>query len=218
MHERFRRVPAASRAFWWKVQFRGIVNFHAPFLGCNKLILRDLGVIANSGARRVGNLPHRHNVDLHSIKFVFNICVQTFYARCVVKYVGHTFRHPDHQLSQLLSLPLPSRLALLRRSDRGGAASDSAQTTYNFLRHLGISMQPLVTGPLGVRGNSGFVCRWGEGWFWEIRDGGPGWKFDKFDTSSIEHRTDLLLTLFRKRQSPLPSILQDSPPLALDNG
>ena len=79
-------------------------------------------------------------------------------------------------------------------------------------------MQPLVTGPLGVRGNSGCVFWWGEGWFWEIRDGGLGLHFDKFDTCAVEHRTDLLLDFFRQKPSFLPQMLQDYPPLMLDNG
>ena len=86
---------------------------------------------------------------------------------------------------KLFSLPLPGRLASLRSQGRGGAASDSAQASYDFLVHLGLSLQPLVAGPLGVRGQSGYVARWGEGWFWEFRDGGPGWTFDKFDDDAI---------------------------------
>ena len=92
------RVPAAARAFWWRLQFRGIINFHAAFIGFSKLVFQELSVIGNKGARSVAKLPPRHNTDLHAIISYFDICVQTHFARCVVKFLGHTFRH-DHQLN-----------------------------------------------------------------------------------------------------------------------
>ena len=131
------------------------------------------------------------------MKSHFNTCVQTFFACCL------------HPFTQLLSLPLPSRLTSLRLTGRGGVPSDSAQASHNSLGHLGINLQPLVAGPLGVRGQSGYVCRWGEGWFWDIRDAGMGWHFDKHDTDAIFVRVELLLAIFPKCSSNLPRFLED---------
>ena len=175
-------------------------------------------MIGNMGARKVANLPKRHNNDLHAIISHFNICVQSFFATCIVKFIGHTFRHAQHPLCQLLSLPLPSRLTSIRRQGRVGVASVSAQANHNFMAFLGIDMQPLVAGPLGVRGHSGYVCRWGEGWFWDMRDGGPGWIFEKHDSHAISVRVDVLLEVFRKKRSNLPQLVADSAPLPLEDG
>ena len=165
-------------------------------------------------------MHRRHNHDLTSLKTELNILVQTLYARRAVKFVGHTFRHPNHQLFVLLSLPLPRRFTSLRLLGRGGVASDSAQSLHDFLSHIGVDIQPLVVGRLGVRGQSGHVFRWGEGWFWELRDGGPGWSFQKHDEDAITFRTDLLVEIFRRKPSALPRMVADVPmlPLSLDNG
>ena len=77
----------------------------------------------------------------------------------------------------------------------------------HVLTVLGIGLGTLIAGRPDVRGQSGFVFRWGEGWFEEIRDGGPGWLFERDDESAIELRTNLLLDIFRHRRgSGLPAL------------
>ena len=136
----------------------------------------------------------------------FKICVHTFYCKCVVGYVGHCFRHGSHPISKLLSLPLAERLSSLRLLNRR-VPSETAQMARDLLEGLGIAVGPLVAGRPDVRGQSGFVFRWGEGWFEEIRDGGPGWMFERDDKSAIEFRVNLLLGMFRpRRRSGLPAL------------
>ena len=50
----------------------------------------------------------------------------------------------------------------------------------------------------GVRGQTGFVHRWGDPWFEEIRDHGNGWRFEKSDEEAINKRAKLLLELLRR--------------------
>ena len=66
-----------------------------------------------------------------------------------------------------------------------------------------------MAGRPDVRGHSGYVFRWGEGWFEEVRDGGPGWNFQKDDKAAIKVRIDLLLDLFRRRQNFMMPALMD---------
>ena len=220
MQAKFNRVPAASRAHWWKVQFRGIVGFHAAFLGCTTTTFKELGVVGNAGARKVAGLSRRHNCDLDAVKDHFNVCVQTFFAQCIVKFIGHSFRHGDHPFSKLLSLPLPRRLDSLRSNGPGGVVSGLAQANFLLMSSLGFNVGPPSAGPLQVRGHSGFVRRWGEGWFWDFRDGGPGWIFDKHDQTAIDVRVQLLLEIFQRKTSRLPNMLADvvQVPLPLEDG
>ena len=61
-------------------------------------------------------------------------------------------------------------------------------------------MGALIAGRLRVRSQSGFVFRWGEGGFEELREGGPGWRFERDDKSAIDFRVKLLLEIFRPRR------------------
>ena len=79
-------------------------------------------------------------------------------------------------MTKLLSLPLAGRLDSLRQQ-RPRDPSGSAQVARQFLTSLGVQLRELVAGRPCVRGHSGYVFRWGEGWFHEIRDGGSGWDF-----------------------------------------
>ncbi len=65
-----------------------------------------------------------------------------------------------------------------------------------ILMHVGINMGPLIAGRPNVRGHSGYVFRWGEGWFEEIRDGGPGWLFQKDDKSAVDFEQICFLIFF----------------------
>ena len=77
----------------------------------------------------------------------------------------------------------------------------------DVLSTLGITPGPLVAGRPNVRGQSGYVFRWGEGWFEEIRDGPPGWSFNRNDKAAVNARTNLLLDIFRRRRaSGLPTL------------
>ena len=52
------------------------------------------------------------------------------------------------------------------------------------------------------------MFRWGEGWFEEFRDGGPGGNFQRDDKSAVDVRSKLLLDIFRpRRRSGLPALL-----------
>ena len=86
--------------------------------------------------------------------------------------------------------------------------SGSALAARQYLSHLGVQLERLVAGRPAVRGHSGYPFRWGEGWFEEIRDGGPGWNFQKHAESAIDFRTNLLLDIYRPRHSSgLPALM-----------
>jgi len=74
MRAKFDKVPAASWAHWWKTQFRGIIGFHAAFLGCAATVFKELGVVGNGAARKVAGFTRRHTCDLDPVKTHFNIC------------------------------------------------------------------------------------------------------------------------------------------------
>ena len=109
-------------------------------------------------------------------------------------------------MTKLMSLPLAGRLDSLRLQ-RPRDPSGSAQSARAFLTSLGVGLRNLVAGRPGVRGHSGYVFRWGEGWFEEFRDGGPGWNFERDDKSAIDLRLNLLLDMFGvRRRSGLPAL------------
>ena len=83
------------------------------------------------------------------------------------------------------------------------------------MHRLGIGSGPLVAGRPEIRGQSGYVFRWGEDWFEELRDGGPGWSFQRDDKSGIAFRTNLLLDIFRfRRGSGLPPLMNLMHPIS----
>ena len=159
---------------------------------------------------------HSHfNVShvLRNVQNDFHVCVSSFFCKSLVKFLGHCFRHLDHPISKLLSLPLRGRLTDLRIQGRRSVPSSSAQVAFDNLLELGLEVGQLITGRPCIRGDNGCALRWGEGWFEEVRDGGVGWSFTKEDTAAIDHRMEVLLSLFR-RESRLPR-LGDVSPLAL---
>ena len=79
-----------------------------------------------------------------------------------------------------------------------------------LLCSLGTHVDEVVAGRPDVRGHSGYVFRWGEGWFEEIRDGGLGWKFERDDKSATDIRVSLLLDIFRRRHSLALPALRDA--------
>ena len=119
-----------------------------------------------------------------------------------MRYVGHCFRHFSHPVSKLMSLPLQERLTSRRLElGRRKVPSDSAQRSWELLCHLGFNLEPLVAGRSEIRGNSGFPLRWGTSWFFEIRDGCPGWIFSRADKAAVKFRADLLFKIFAQKQS-----------------
>ena len=143
---------------------------------------------------------------LQRVQLEFNVCVQSYYCKCLVSYLGHCFRHTAHPVTKLLSLPLAGRLESLRQQRRR-VPSISALSARELLSSVGVRVDEVVAGRPDVRGHSGYVFRWGEGWFEEIRDGGLGWKFERDDTSAIDIRVNLLLDIFRRSHSfALPAL------------
>ena len=130
----------------------------------------------------------------------YNACIQTYLCDSIVRYIGHTFRHIDQPICQLMSLPLQRRLTHLRLQGQRRVPSETAQTNRNFLVALGMHVGEAIAGALDVRGHAGPVFRWGEGWFWEMGELGPGWHFAKNDKAAIACRSKLLLELFRRKQ------------------
>ena len=151
--------------------------------------------------------------ELQHVQTEFKTCVQTYYCKCIVSFLGHCFRHRTHPVTKLLSLPLAGRLDSLRQQ-RPRDPSGSAQVARQFLTSLGVQLRELVAGRPCVRGHSGYVFRWGEGWFHEIRDGGSGWDFQKDDKPAVNFRVDLLLDIYRHRRGagllPLLNLMQDA--------
>ena len=212
MDKRFTAVPAAQKAKWWQIHSRGYLAYFAPFLGCNRELLQSLAPINNQGARKILGLRSNFNVHatLHNAQTEFNICVHRFFCKSVISYVGHVFRHMNQPVSKLLSLPLSERLDHLRLLGPSGQVSDYSIATRTFLQNLGLNLSDLIHGKPNIRGHSGRPFRWGDGWFFEIKDGGLGWSFQKTDTYAVNKRTDILLELFwlRFRRQPLQQ-LQD---------
>ena len=112
----------------------------------------------------------------------------------------------------------------------GGLGSISATRLRNWhiLDVLGLGADTLVAGRPQVRGQAGYVQRWGDLWFEEIRDTSSFvWHFE---TSNKEHVNKLILVLlkiFRREREPSsvslalsdsPLALEDSPLARQDSG
>ena len=209
MDRRFFSVTVPAKVKWWQLQFRGIVSYFAAFIGCTLLMMQALAPVNNGGARKIMGVGQGYNIssELRRVQSEFNICVQSYYCKCLVSYIGHCFRHSSHPISKLFSLPLAGRLTSLRLEQRR-VPSDSAQMAREALEHLGIRLGSLIAGRPDIRGQSGYVFRWGEGWFEEVRDGGPGWSLQRDDKSAVDFRVNLLLDIFRhRRRSGLPALM-----------
>ena len=107
MDKRFALAPAGARAYWWRQQCRGFIGFFAAFLGINVTIIRQMGIIANLGARKICNLGRRFNVhdQLMQIRTDFNIDTELFYVQTVVRWLGHCFQHPPTNFFTFKSSP-----------------------------------------------------------------------------------------------------------------
>ena len=207
------------RARWWRVQLRGLLGYFAAFIGPGKEMYRELEVIGNMGARFVAGLPQRFLLGpvLERIQGEHKIHVLNIFSEFVVKRMGHCFRHPDTPLHSFLSRPLGERLTSLRLTGRRAEVSSVRWDAWQCLANLGLNSDPPVGGFPLVRGHSGFVCRWGAGWFEELREG-LGWNIERHDELAVSSRVSMLLGIFRRsRASTTFSALLDAP-MALDNG
>ena len=59
-----------------------------------------------------------------------------------------------------------------------------------------------------VRGESGRVLRWGEGWLEEIRDT-LGWSMQKKDDVEIKRRVDLLVQIFVRPRARSQALMDE---------
>ena len=159
MDSRFASIARTAKAKWWQLQFRGVLAFHAAFIGCGQLVMRKLEPLGNAGVRKVMGWSRHYNVssELRRARDTLNVCVQSSYCKSLVAYVGHCFRHVAHPVAKLLSLDFPSRLASLRQQNSSVAPSGYAQAHHSLLEFLGLQTGDLVTGRLNVRGHAG--CR-----------------------------------------------------------
>ena len=175
------------------------------------MILRSVASVSNAGPRTICNLPacFRHDSTLTQIKSSFDICVLIFFTKTIVRWCGHCFRHQDHAIAQLLSLPLAERLRLLRSRGVVSELTQSAVSFWNSLSTLGLQVDRPIGGRPAVRGQSGFAFRWGEGWFEPIRDGGVGWIFNRNDEDEIVQRANILMRLYRPARNDEPLAIQD---------
>ena len=96
------------------------------------------------------------------------------------------------------------RVVIMLHVPRGHPAGSCHETSDN----LGIRLGALIAGRPDIRGQSGYVFRWGECWFEEVRDGGPGWSLQRDDKSALDFRVNLILDICRhRRRSGLPALM-----------
>ena len=153
MDKRFVGVPMAAKAKWWQLQFRGFVSYYAAYIGITCNIMKALAPPSNGATRKVLGVPPSFNVssELQRVQREFNICVQSYYCKSLVGYIGHCFRHVGHPVTKLMSLPLAGRLDSLRQQ-RPRDPSGSAQSARAFLTSIGIDLRNLVAGRPGCPG------------------------------------------------------------------
>ena len=214
-------VPPFLKARWWKQQVAGSIGWIAPFVIPCRALFTKLQVLSNKGARLVGGLPTRSNSSdqLTHIKSQFNICLPSTFCKLLVNRIAHVFRHSELPVSSVLSLP-GGRLDVLRNRGRLTELSANRRSAWEVLRMFGLgSEDPPSSGRPGIRGESGCVFRWGEGWFVEIRDG-LGWNVPRKDAAQTDRRVQILMELWMRRRPQLPFMLGDGPPvlLELENG
>ena len=88
-----------------------------------------------------------------------------------------------------------------------------------MLDFLGLGAEQLVAGRPQVRGQTGFVQRWGDLWFEEIRDSSDfGWRFDKSNKLHVTNVINVLLKLFRREREPSSVPALEDAPVSIENG
>ena len=83
---------------------------------------------------------------------------------------------------------------------RKSEVSDAKKTNWFVLHSLGLSDDPPSGGFPQVRGHTGFVFRWREGWFEELRER-VGWRLERHDKPGIAVRVSFLMQLFRRTRT-----------------
>ena len=169
----------------------------------------------------VGGLPERTLVRAQIQKVISDcdICVLESFCTFLVNRVGHCFRHPEAPIFRFYSLPARSRLDRCRMTGGPGGISASRMSNWRMLDFLVLGAEQLVAGRPQVRGQTGFVQRWGELWFEEIRDSSDfGWRFEKSDKPHVKKLSTLLLKLFRREREPISVPALEDAPLPLEDG
>ena len=149
------------------------------------------------------------SVLLQNIKGQYDICVQSFFIKTLVAWLGHCFRHPNHPITALFSLPSDGRLTELRLLSGRSLVSEASSRVSEFFSQLGVQTEPELAGPLNVRNHPGRPFRWGQGWFGAIRDGGVGWNFPKDGRDEVERRVDILLKFFGRSRHDRQLAIED---------
>ena len=100
-----------------------------------------------------------------------------------------------------------------------GSVSVSRIRSWNQLTSLGLNAEQPSEGRPQVRGQAGFVKRWGELWFEEIRDTPSfGWEFEKHDKMQVSKLVELLLKRFRQKRQSQPLAICDTHRAIADAG
>ena len=109
------------------------------------------------------------------------------------------------------------RLTTLRITGRRSEVPESQWQLFSFLQSLGIEGDPPIGGFPQVRGHTGYVFRWGEGWFEEVRDS-VGWDIPRKDTPQIKKRVEILMRLFKRPRITETLHALDDASLAIEDG
>jgi len=153
---RFIDISAAARGRWSQLQLRGIVSL---VIGISCSIMNSFEASSNGGARTIMGVASHYSVArvLQRTKEERHICSHDWYCRCIVTYVFHCFRHPEHPVTKLLSLPFGRRLSFLRSS--GLEREPSAPSVVHSNLSLDLGLQPIdaLAGQPNVQGAMG-IC------------------------------------------------------------
>ena len=169
----------------------------------------------------VGSLLERTLVRAQIQKVISecDICILQSFCSFVVNRIGHCFRHPEAPIFNFYSLPARSSLDRCRMMGGPGSISASIMFNWRMLDLLGLGAERLVAGRPLVRGQTGYVQRWGDLWFEEIRDSSDfGWNFAKSDKDHVNKLISALLKLFRREREPISVPALEDAPLPLEDG
>ena len=90
---------------------------------------------------------------------------------------------------------------------------------WRVLDFLGLGAEQLVAGRPQVRGQTGFVQRWGDLWFEEIRDSSDfGWNFFKTNKAYVKKLVGVFFKLFRREREPISVPALEGAPLCIEDG
>ena len=94
-------MPLLHRARWFNCRAKAIVGFYGPFLTPGVKVSEKLQSIRNDASRIVSNVHVKHNVSelLQNVSTAFDLDVERFFYTCIVKRLGHIFRHSESSLN-----------------------------------------------------------------------------------------------------------------------